>query len=90
MMPLAGYLGGLISMGFIVASVFFLRFWSKTRDSLFLVFALAFVLFALNQALISLGIFPRDQQSAIYLLRLAGYGLIIFAIIRKNMQGSAP
>ena len=84
---LASYLGGLVSMGFVVASVFFLRFWTRTGDNLFFVFALAFVLFALNQALVSLGIFPKEQQSVVYLLRLAGYALIIFAIIRKNTRG---
>ena len=87
---LVPYLGGLVSMGFVVSALLFLRFWSKTRDGLFLSFSLAFVLFALNQAVISLGIFPHDRQSAAYLLRLAGYALISLAIIRKNMRSSGP
>lgn len=87
---LVPYLGGLVSMGFVVSALLFLRFWTKTRDGLFLSFALAFVLFALNQAVVSLGIFPHDQQSAAYLLRLAGYALISFAIIRKNIRSSSP
>ena len=86
MPSLLGYLGGLVSMGFCVSALFFYRFWTTTRDGLFLAFALAFILFALNQAVISLGIFPTEQQSVVYLLRLAGYALIIFAIVRKNVK----
>ena len=98
MPALQSYLGGLVSMGFCIAALFFFRFWRRTNDGLFAWFALAFVLFALNQAVISLGIFPLEQQSVVYLLRLAGYSLIIFAIVRKNVasqkappqQGSGP
>ena len=36
------FLSGAISMGFLVAAVFFLRFWRDTRDELFLAFALSF------------------------------------------------
>ena len=41
---LVGYIAGAISLGFLAVSLFFLRFWRRTRDSLFLAFAAAFVL----------------------------------------------
>jgi hypothetical protein len=77
---------GLIAMGFAVAALFFVRFWWKTRDPLFLAFAFAFVLLALNQGLPALLDVPREEQSPFYLLRMAAFILIIVAIIGKNMK----
>ena len=83
------FIGGLLSAGYAVGGVFFLSFWRRTRDSLFAVFAVAFWLMALNQALpVLLGV-PREEQSGIYLLRLAAFILIIAAILRKNLSGRA-
>jgi hypothetical protein len=85
--PHIAFVGGAIAMGYLVGGVFFWRFWSRTRDSLFLVFAAAFCLMAINQALpVLLGI-PREEQSGIYLLRLAAFVLIIVAVLRKNLAG---
>lgn len=79
------FVAGLTSAGFAIAGVFFLNFWRRTRDSLFAVFACAFWLMSLNQALpVLLGI-PREEQSGVYLLRLAAFVLIIAAILRKNV-----
>lgn len=80
------FVGGLLTAGYAVAGVFFFSFWRRTRDSLFLVFGIAFWLMALNQALpILLGI-PREEQSGIYLLRLAAFSLIIAAVLWKNRR----
>lgn len=87
MTPTTGFIVGMVTAGYAIAGVFFLNFWRRTRDSLFLVFALAFWLMALNQSLpVLLGV-PREEQSGIYLLRLAAFVLIIAAILRKNMAG---
>ena len=83
------FIGGLLSGGYAIGGVFFLSFWRRTRDSLFAVFAVAFWLMAVNQALpVLLGI-PREEQGGIYLLRLAAFVLIIGAILRKNLSGRA-
>lgn len=83
------FVGGLLTAGYTVAGLFFLSFWRRTKDSLFAVFAVAFWLMALNQALpVVLGV-PREEQSGIYLLRLAAFILIILAILRKNLSGRA-
>jgi hypothetical protein len=83
------FLAGAITMGFIVASLFFFSFWRRTADSLFAAFGFAFLLFAANQALITLGHIPVEYRSEAYVLRLAGFGLLIVAIVRKNI-GRAP
>lgn len=77
---------GLLTMGFAVASLFFFCFWRRTDDSLFASFGLAFLLMAINQALPTLFHVASEDQAGIYLLRLAAYGIIIHAILRKNMK----
>jgi hypothetical protein len=84
-MPSPDFFSGLIAMGFAVCTIFFLRFWRRTRDSLFLVFSIAFFLLALNQALTTLLGLPLEERSWLYLLRLAAFLIIIGAIIRKNI-----
>ena len=82
------FLGGAIAMGFTVAALFFLKFWRRTRDALFLAFGAAFALLAANQAVPVLFGVASEDQSYIYLLRLAGFALIIWAVLRKNMRRS--
>ncbi len=81
------FFSGMIAMGFAVCAVFFLRFWRRTQDSLFVVFSLAFLLLALNQALTTLLGLPLEERSWLYLLRLAAFLIIIAAIVRKNIRG---
>jgi hypothetical protein len=85
MLPTADFFSGVIAMGFAVCAVFFLRFWRRTRDSLFLVFSIAFLLLALNQALTSWLGLPLEERSWLYLLRLAAFLIIIGAIVCKNI-----
>lgn len=80
------FAAGLIVMGYAVAALFFLKFWSQTRDLLFLAFAGAFGLMSLNQGLVVLLAIPKEEQSPFYLLRLLAFVLIIAAIIRKNAK----
>jgi hypothetical protein len=77
----------MVTTGFLIGGLFFLRFWHRTRDNLFLAFGAAFFLFAANQALVALSGYPREDQSVFYLLRLAGFALLVGAIIAKNIWG---
>ena len=81
---LYNFMSGALTMGFVIAGLFFLRFWRRTRDALFLAFALAFWLLGLNQALLALGNVPVEERTWLYLLRLAAFALILFAIAWKN------
>jgi hypothetical protein len=80
------FFAGVIGMGYATAGVFFLRFWTRTRDKLFFAFAIAFWLMAVNQALPVLLQIPSEDQSGVFLLRLAAFGLIILAIVIKNVR----
>jgi peptidoglycan/LPS O-acetylase OafA/YrhL len=79
------FASGLITMGFLVAAGFFARFWRKTHDRLFLAFAIAFVLLALNQALAQWLGAADERVGYTYLLRVLGFLLILVAIIDKNL-----
>lgn len=84
---LASFLSGLITMGFIIAALFFFRFWKRTRDALFITFGFAFLLLALNQALIGLSDVTGEGRSLLYIPRLVAFGLLIAAIAGKNIGG---
>ena len=80
------FLSGAVTMGFALASLFFLRFWSRTRDPLFAAFAAAFLLLGLNQALVALAGVPLEDRFYLYLLRLAAFTIIIWAVIQKSRR----
>lgn len=84
MSPYRHFVAGLLTAGYLVAALFFLKFWRRTSDSLFAAFAAAFTLMALNQALPSLTGLPDEMLGGVYLLRLAAFLLIIWAVLRKN------
>ncbi len=83
-MTLYDFLSGAVAFGYFVCGLFFLRFWRRTRDGLFMPFAIAFVLLGLGQSVLALGNIPTEDRGSIYLLRLLAFALIIFAIVRKN------
>ncbi len=82
---IAAYAAGLLTMGFLAVALFFLRFWRRNGDVLFAWFAIGFFLMALNQAIPVLFRIPSEEQAGVYLLRLAAYGVIIAAILAKNI-----
>lgn len=83
-MTLFDFLSGAVTFGFLLAALFFLRFWKRTRDGLFLAFSVAFLLLGLVQAILALGNIPIEERSWVYTIRLAAFLLILFAIGRKN------
>lgn len=79
-----GFLLGVIVTGSAIAAAYFARFWRKTRDPLFLAFAVAFLIEAGNRlAFLSLEN-PNEGAAGIYLVRLLSYLVILVAIIHKN------
>jgi hypothetical protein len=83
-MTLFDFLSGAVTFGFLVASLFFLRFWKRTSDGLFLAFSIAFLLLGVVQAILALGDIPVEERSWVYTIRLAAFLIILFAIGRKN------
>jgi len=80
------FLGGALTMGYLVLGLFFVKFWNRTRDPLFITFACAFWLMAANQLAVSaVGFYDLDVGWT-YILRLLAFVLIILGIVRKNME----
>lgn len=83
-MALYDFLSGAVAFGFILAGLFFLRFWYRVRDPLFIWFAIAFSLLGVGQTVLALAGIPQEERSSVYLIRLLAFALIIFGIFRKN------
>ena len=77
---------GMVTMGYLVAGLFFMKFWARGRDPLFIIFASAFWLLAAAQILLAILEIPREEQGWVYILRLLAFALIIVAIIHKNIS----
>lgn len=78
-------LAGGIAMGSLVIALFFLRFWRNTGDRFFLYFALSFLIEAAHRVYSSGEAFISEDSPHHYLVRLAAYLLILWAIIEKNL-----
>jgi hypothetical protein len=83
------FMSGAVTLGFLVAAGFFLRFWRKTSDRFFAAFASAFLLLALNQALAQWLGAADERVGYTYLLRVLGFILILAAIVDKNVSGAS-
>lgn len=83
---LNGVVSGALLMGYAVAALFFLRFWSASRDRLFALFSLAFAVLAVQRFAITVTRETMEDQTIFYLVRLAAYVIIIVAIVDKNRR----
>lgn len=77
-------LTGAIAVGWLVAGVFFFRFWRQTRDRFFLWFALSFWLESANRVALGLWDGATEHNPVLYGLRVVAYGLILLAVWQKN------
>jgi uncharacterized membrane protein len=78
------FLSGAVAFGFFACALFFVRFWRRTREQLFLAFSCAFALLGIGQTVIALAQIPTEEKGALYLIRLVAFLLILVAIYRKN------
>ena len=78
------FLSGAVAFGFLICGLFFLRFWRRTHDELFIAFALAFGLLGIGQAILALANIPTEERGSLYLIRLVAFVIILIAIFRKN------
>jgi hypothetical protein len=78
------FLAGASVLAAAAIALFFLRFWRDTGDRLFLIFALAFAVFAVNRILLSALGDQSEAQTMVYLARALTFALIALAILDKN------
>ncbi|HEV8431837.1 MAG TPA: DUF5985 family protein [Thermoanaerobaculia bacterium] len=79
------FLSGVLTMGYAIAALYFLRFWRESRDPLFGWFAAAFALLACQRLLLV----TLRESDVLYVVRLAAFILILVAIAQKNRKRSA-
>lgn len=85
-MTLYDFLSGAVALGFVVCALFFLRFWRRTAEGLFLSFGLAFLLLGIGQSVLALGNIPTEDRGSLYLIRLLAFLLILVGIYRTNRR----
>jgi Ca2+/Na+ antiporter len=80
------FLLGAIVLSCGVAGLYFLRFWRKTRDRLFVLFAIAFWVLGANWMLLAF-INQDEVRTWLYVIRLCAFLVILYAILEKNRAG---
>lgn len=78
------FLNGMIVAGYMVASLFFFKFWRRVSDRFFLYFALSFTTLAAQRVALVFAPRGNEHDATIYMIRLAAFLLILFAILDKN------
>jgi hypothetical protein len=76
---------GAICMGSLLIALFFLRFWRDSGDRFFLYFAASFFIEGLHRLYSALHDAGGEDSPLHYLIRLLAYGLILWAILEKNL-----
>jgi len=85
MATLPSMLAGAVSVTSLVAALFFLRFWQRTRDRFFLLFSIAFAIYSLSQFVLGL-IEISEFEPLYYVPRLLTFVLIVLAVADKNRR----
>ncbi len=80
----AAFLSGAIAMTSLTAAAFFIHFWQKTRDRLFVYFAAAFFLLMLERVMRTLLQMEDELAPFVYSVRLLAFLTIIAGIVDKN------
>jgi len=81
-----GFLLGVIATCSVAAGLFFLRFWRNSRDPLFLLFAIAFLIEGLNRTTRIFFPHPSEASPWVFVVRALAFLLILAGIINKNRK----
>ena len=78
-------LSGALVLSYLMAGAYFFKFWRSTGDRLVIHFGVAFWLFVLNQLATSIPAIADETDGYEYVLRVAGFIVIIVGIVDKNV-----
>ena len=86
----ADFVSGATMAAALVIALLFFRYWHQSRDRLFLMFALGFLVFSVSRLI--LAFLEEDDEGRVYVygLRLIAFLLILAAIVDKNRSRKAP
>lgn len=83
-MRVEAFLLGVVAITSLIAGLFFLKFWRRTRDSLFLAFAIAFLMEGTNRVASLNASRPNEGSPWIFTIRLIAFLIILGGILHKN------
>ena len=83
-MHLAAFISGLLAAGYLIIGLFFARFYKRTRDRLFLLFAIAFWVLVVQRVATVVTSQWIENETWLYGLRLLAFVIILVAILDKN------
>lgn len=82
------FMSGALAALCMVVALFFLRFYAKSRDRLFLCFSCAFVMLGVERVFISLNEISNEKVGSVIVIRIVSFILILLAIIDKNRRSA--
>lgn len=77
-------------MSCLVAALYFLEFWRRSRDRFFALFAGAFMLLGISWLIAILSDITYEFNRSVYLTRLVAFLVIVLAVIDKNRSPTVP
>jgi hypothetical protein len=80
------FLYGAAAMACGTIGLLFFRFWRQSMDRLFLMFALAFWMLAVDRTVLGLVSLATEWRAYVFLLRLVAFCLILYGIVEKNRR----
>ena len=85
-MMLNQFLAGAATVSLLIIAMFFIRFWKRTQDRLFLFFAGAFGFLMIERIVRAAMTIEDEWAPYVYTIRLIAFVLIIIAIVDKNRR----
>jgi len=85
-MTIVDFLNGVTTAGCATVGLFFLKFWRESTDRLFLAFALAFWILAIDYAVLGVVRFADESRVYVFVFRVLAFGLILAGIVDKNRR----
>jgi hypothetical protein len=84
----ATFVSGMITAFYLVAALFFVRFWRVSADRLFMMFAGGFAVLAVQRLLLLVVVTSTERVAVlVYGLRLLGFAIILWGVVDKNRAG---
>jgi len=80
------FLSGAVSACCWVVALFFLRFYIKSRDRLFICFACSFFMLGVERIVITMSELSRENVGPVVVIRVVAFTLILLAIIDRNRR----
>jgi hypothetical protein len=80
------FASGAVMMGFAALGCFFWEFFRRTRDRLFLFFAIAFILLSVERVVLTVMTPDNEVNFLVYVVRLAAFASLAYGIWDRNLR----